>query len=126
MKANGNGGNMQSYKDLIVWEKSIQLVISTYEVVKKFPKEEMYALSSQIRRAAVSVPSNIAEGHDRNFDKEFCRFLCIARGSLAELETQLIIASKLNYADKDTINSVLEKCDEIGKMLNALIKKTKD
>lgn len=109
----------------MVWEKSIQLVISTYEVVKMFPKEEMYALSSQIKRAAVSVPSNIAEGHDRSSDKEFCQFLCIARGSLAELETQLIIANELNYADKDAIDNVLEKCYEVGKMLNSLVKKIK-
>ena len=109
----------------MVWKKSIELVISTYEIARMFPKEEMYALSSQIRRAAVSVPSNIAEGHDRNSDKEFCQFLRIARGSLAELETQLIIANELSYADKETIDDVLEKCYEIGKMLNALIKKIK-
>lgn len=116
---------MKSYTDLMVWKKSIELVISTYEIVKMLPKEEMYALSTQIRRAVVSVPSNIAEGHDRNSDKEFCQFLCIARGSLAELETQLIIANELSYADKDTIDDVLEKCCEVGKMLNALIKKIK-
>jgi hypothetical protein len=86
--------DIKSYKDLMVWKKSIELVISTYEIARMFPKEEMYALSSQIRRAAVSVPSNIAEGHDRNSDKE-------------------------------TIDDVLEKCYEIGKMLNALIKKIK-
>ncbi len=116
---------MQSYKELVVWKKSIQLVISIYDIVKMFPKEEMYGLSSQIKRAAVSVPSNIAEGHDRNSDKEFCQFLCIARGSLAELETQLIIASKLEYLNEISINEILRDCDEIGKMLNALIKKIK-
>lgn len=117
--------NINSYKDLVVWKKAIRLVILTYEIVKVLPKDEMYALSSQIRRAAVSVPSNIAEGHNRNSDKEFCHFLRIARGSLAELETQLIIANELGYSDKDTISDVLEKCDEVSKMLNALINKTK-
>lgn len=116
---------MQSYRDLIVWQKSIDLVTNVYKIVGTFPKEEMYALSSQVKRAAVSVPSNIAEGHDRNSDKEFCQFLCIARGSLAELETQLIIANNLGYIDKDVVEKVLKDCDEVGKMLNALIKKVK-
>ncbi len=114
---------MKSYKDLIVWKKSIDLVTEVYELVKMFPKEELYALSNQIRRAAVSIPSNIAEGHDRNSDKEFCQFLCIARGSLAELETQLIIAGNLNYVTEENVNRILQSCEEVGKMLNALIKR---
>ncbi len=117
---------MQSYRDLIVWQKSIDLVTEIYELVKIFPREELYALSSQIRRAAVSIPSNIAEGHNRNSDKEFVQFLCIARGSLGELETQLIIAEKLNCANKEHIEKLLNDCYEIGKMLNSLIKKIKD
>ena len=95
---------MQSYRDLIVWQKSIDLVTAVYELVKLFPREELYALSSQIRRAVVSIPSNIAEGHNRNSDKEFVQFLCIARGSLGELETQLIIAEKLNYTNKEYVD----------------------
>ncbi len=117
---------MQSYRDLIVWQKSIDLVTEIYELVELFPREERYVLSSQIKRAAVSSPSNIAEGHNRNSDKEFVQFLCIARGSLGELETQLIIAEKLNYANKKYIEKLLNGCYEIGKMLNSLIKKIKD
>ncbi len=117
---------MQSYRDLIVWQKSIDLVTEVYELVKLFPREELYALSSQIRRAAVSIPSNIAEGHNRNSDKEFVQFLCIARGSLGELETQLIIAEKLNYANKEYVDKLLNDCHEIGKMLNSFIKKIKN
>lgn len=117
---------MQSYKDLIVWQKSIALVTEVYELVKLFPREEIYALSNQIRRASVSVPSNIAEGHNRNSDKEFVQFLYIARGSLGELETQLIIAEKLNYAKKEYVDKLLNDCYEIGKMLNSLINKIKN
>ncbi len=116
---------MQSYRELIVWQKSIDLVAEVYDIVKFFPKEEIYALSSQVRRAAVSIPSNIAEGHNRNYDKEFVHFLCIARGSLGELETQLFIAKRLNYISEEQVNKLLTDCYEIGKMLNALIKKIK-
>ncbi len=117
---------MQSYRDLIVWQKSIELVTEVYELVKLFPREEIYALSGQIRRAVISIPSNIAEGHNRNSDKEFVQFLCIARGSLGELETQFIIAEKLNYVNKERVDKLLNDCYEIGKMLNSLIKKIKN
>lgn len=116
---------MQSYRELIVWQKSIELVTKVYELVKLLPKEEVYALSSQIRRAAVSIPSNIAEGHDRNSDKEFVNFLYIARGSLAELETQIYIAVNLKYFSNEQTNIIFQDCSEIGRMLNALIKKAK-
>lgn len=85
------------YKDLIVWQKSIDLVVEIYRLITKFPKAETYGLSDQLKRAAVSVPSNIAEGQSRKSEMEFYRFLCYARGSLAEVDTQLIIAQKVNY-----------------------------
>lgn len=94
---------MSSYKELIVWQKSIQLVIDIYKLTKIFHKEEIYGLSSQMQRAVVSIPSNIAEGNDRNSSKEFSQFLRIARGSLAELETQIIISEKLEYTGKEQI-----------------------
>src|SRR4029079_5894193 len=90
-------GNIKSYKDLLIWQKGIQIVSLTYKIVKDFPKEELYALSSQIKRASVSIPSNIAEGYGRNWDKSFNHFLNISRGSLFELETQLLIASELGF-----------------------------
>ncbi len=88
---------MKKHKDLDVWKKSILLVTLIYDVTKGFPNEEMYGLTNQIRRSAVSVPSNIAEGSARQGDKEFAHFLYISLGSLSELETQLIIANNLNY-----------------------------
>ncbi|MEO5776968.1 MAG: four helix bundle protein [Flavobacterium sp.] len=85
-------GEIKSYKDLLVWQKGIKVVILVYQLVKSFPKEEMYALTSQLKRASVSIPSNIAEGFGRNTDKSFSHFLDISRGSLYEVETQLLIA----------------------------------
>lgn len=114
---------MSSYKELVVWQKSIQLVTDVYKLTKFFPKEEAYGLVSQMQRAAVSIPSNIAEGHDRNSDKEFSQFLCIARGSLAELETQVIIAENLGYIKQVHKTNILNKCYEVGKMINGLLKK---
>jgi len=101
---------MSSYKELIVWQKSIQLVTDIYKLTKTFPKEELYGLASQMQRAVVSIPSNIAEGNDRNSSKEFSQFLRIARGSLAELETQIIISEKLEYTTKDQITPILNNC----------------
>ena len=114
---------MSNYKELVVWQKSIQLVTDIYKLTKIFPKEEAYGLVSQMHRAAISIPSNIAEGHDRNSDKEFSQFLCIARGSLAELETQVIIAENLGYIKQEQKTYILNKCYEIGKMINGLLKK---
>ena len=114
---------MQSYRELIVWQKSMGLVKEIYALVKLFPKEETYALSDQMRRAVVSIPSNIAEGHSRNSCKEYVQFLYIARGSKAELETQLLVAASLGYISNNQAESVLNTCAEIGKMLNSLLKK---
>ncbi len=88
---------VKSYNDLIVWQKSMDLVVEVYKLVRNLPKEELYALSNQMRRAAVSVPSNIAEGQKRNSTKEFVQFLSFAKGSAAELQTQLLICNRLDY-----------------------------
>ena len=115
--------SISSYKDLVVWQKSMDLVAEVYKLVKKLPKEETYGLSDQMRRAAVSIPSNIAEGKERNFVKEYIHFLSIARGSKAELETQLLIGIRIGYFTEGDILKLLSILDEIGKMLNILIKK---
>lgn len=112
---------MKGFKELIVWQKSIQMVVRIYAITKGFPKEETFGLKLQIRRCVVSVPSNIAEGYGREHTSEYIRFLQISRGSLYELITQLEIAEKLGYINE--ISFELCGCDEIGKMLNSLINK---
>jgi four helix bundle protein len=112
-------GKISGHKDLNVWKKSMQFVLEIYSLTSHFPKEEIYGLTSQIRRAAVSIPSNIAEGAARQTQKEFCQFLYVSMGSLAELETQLIIAQNLKYIETFDNQSI----DEIRKMLNGLIYK---
>ena len=116
---------IQSYRDLKVWQFGMNLVCQIYEITGRFPKTEIYGLTSQIQRAAVSVPSNIAEGHARGSSREFLHFLTISLGSLAELETQLIIALHLKYVDNLVLDPVLCKCDELGKMLRTLQKSLK-
>ena len=114
---------MTGYENLDVWKKSIELVTDIYKLVKLLPKEETYALSDQIRRSAVSVPSNIAEGSSRNSKKEFVQFLYIALGSLCELETQLLIAKNVGYiSNNENLNNNIIS---IKKMLNALISSMK-
>ncbi len=110
---------MTGYEKLEVWQISIELVTDAYKLVKLLPKEETYALSDQIRRSAVSIPSNIAEGSSRNSKKEFIQFLYIALGSLCELETQLLIAQNVGYIND--IENIKQKITSIKKMLNALI-----
>ena len=113
---------MKPHKDLDVWKKSIQCVKKIYEITSKFPDTEKYGLTNQMRRCAVSVPSNIAEGAGRNSKKEFKQFLYISLGSISELETQLIISTELNY---QMDNSLLDELNEIRKMLFGLIKSIK-
>jgi four helix bundle protein len=113
--------DVRSYKDLVAWQKSMDLVTAVYRASQGFPKEEIFGLVSQIRRAAVSVPSNIAEGHARTSKKEFQYFLSNARGSLAELETQLTIAHQLAYIDETGINQLLDRLGEVGRILNGLL-----
>ncbi|MBQ9487934.1 MAG: four helix bundle protein [Selenomonadaceae bacterium] len=112
-----------NYRDLNVWKKSMDLVVEIYNLVKLFPKYETYGLSDQMRRAAVSIPSNIAEGQGRNSTAEFVRFLNIARGSCAELDTQLEVCIRLEYVNKSDISKVIELCQIVGKMLSAMISK---
>jgi four helix bundle protein len=112
---------VRSYKDLVAWQKSMDLVAAVYRASQGFPKEEIFGLVSQIRRAAVSVSSNIAEGHARTSKKEFQYFLSNARGSLAELETQLTIAHQLAYIDETAINQLLDRLGEVGRILNGLL-----
>ena len=114
---------MKNHKELIVWQKSMLLVEEVYRLVKMLPKEETYALSDQMRRAVISIPSNIAEGNGRESEKEFLHFLAIAQGSNAELETQLIICQRLGYISPEDINQALLLQEEISKMLRSLIKK---
>lgn len=114
---------IKDYKDLIVWQKAMDLVVEVYALAKLLPKEEIYALSSQIRRAAISIPSNIAEGQARNSTKEFIQFLAIAKGSKAELETQLLLCLRIGYLHEDQIATAMNTLAEIGKMINALQQK---
>lgn len=110
---------MNSYKDLVVWQKAIDLTIEIYSLTNLFPKEEMYGLVSQIRRSAVSIPSNIAEGQARKYHQQFSHFLSIAQGSLAELETHIIIAMKLGYIAGEQ-KDLFDMMHSIGKMITRL------
>ncbi len=114
---------VQSYRDLIVWQKGMDLVTNIYQIVRSFPPIEQYGLTSQICRAAVSIPSNIAEGHGRNSINEMRHFLSIARGSLVETQTQIEIAYRLGYVSKDEIQHIWALQEEIGKMLWSMLKK---
>ena len=114
---------MHKYKDLIVWNKSIELVSMIYTLTTNYPEKEKFGLISQINRCAVSIPSNIAEGAGRNSQKDFSNFLGIATGSSYELETQIIISSKLGYISTEKANQVLSLIEEIQKMLFSLKKK---
>ena len=109
------------YKNLIVWQKSMQLVTEAYTIVSKLPKEEIYVLSDQIRRSAVSIPSNIAEGHGRNTEKEFKQFLSIAKASTQELETQLQICINVGYISSEESEKAISLCVEVEKMLTKII-----
>jgi len=112
--------NIQSYRDLDVWQKAMDLVIACYQATNAFPKREIYGLSSQLQRACVSIPANIAEGRDRQHKREFIQHLSIAYGSLAEVETHIQIAQRLNYMDSNTVEKLLAQTAEIGRMLNGL------
>jgi four helix bundle protein len=113
---------MKTHKDLNVWLESINLVTFVYEKTKVFPKDELFALTSQIKRSAISIPSNISEGAARESNKEFLRFLFIAQGSISELDTQLLIANNLNFLSKADYVQIAEKLVAIRKMLAGLIK----
>ncbi len=114
---------MESFKDLIVWQKGIELVSDIYALTKSFPKEELYGLTSQIKRAATSIPTNIAEGWGRGTTKNYIQFLEIARGSLYELNALIIISYNLKFIIQENCGLIETKITEIGRMLNALITK---
>jgi four helix bundle protein len=111
---------IRSYKDLIVWQKSMALANAAYELTERFPKEERFGLSSQIQRAAVSIPANIAEGHGRGTRMDYAHFLDISNGSLSELETLILLASHRSYLTADSYSKIEEQLEEVGRMLRAL------
>ena len=111
---------VKSYKDLIVWQKTMGLVAFVYEITRNFPKEELYGLVSQMRRCAISILSNIAEGRGKQSSKEFVRFLDIAYGSASELETQVLISQRIGYLDQSIVESICSKITEISKMLHSM------
>ena len=111
----------QNYKQLHVWNKAMILTDAVYNLIDKLPKSELFALSSQLRRAVVSIPSNIAEGSGRASDREFKQFLSIAKGSVYEVETQLLICMRRNYLSPTDTKTALKLCDEVSRMITALI-----
>jgi four helix bundle protein len=118
-----SSSKIRSFKDLQIWRRSIKLVEDIYAATRPFPKEEMYALTSQLRRSAVSIPSNISEGFARLHNKEYRQFLYMSLGSCAELTTQVVIASQLKYIEKGKADKLLDTIEEISKMTMGLIKK---
>jgi four helix bundle protein len=112
----------RNYRDLIAWQKAMELVVEVYRTTRSFPKEELYVLTSQMRRAAISIPSNIAEGQGRGGDAEFCRFLRIGHASLRELETQMMIAERLGYVESDANAALLDSAAEVGRIIHGLLR----
>jgi four helix bundle protein len=112
---------VKHYQELIAWQKAMDLVEDVYKVSRDFPREEIYALTSHIRRAAVSIPSNIAEGQGRRTTADFLRHLSIAYGSLCEVETQILIAQRLKYLVQGKVEQVLSRAAEVGRILNGLM-----
>jgi len=117
---------INTYRDLFVWQKSMKLVTNIYKNTATFPQSENYGLTSKIRRCAISIPSNIAEGYGRNSTGDYKRFLRISMGSLFELQTQIEIAFNLNYISKDIFQEILSDTNELDRMLSSLISKIKD
>ena len=117
---------IKTFIDLLVWQEAMNLVEMVYLKTKTFPKEEMYGLTSQIRRAAVSIPANIAEGNGRMSRKEYLRFLAVANGSIKELETHLMIAERLNFLTKETMVQLQPQLQSVGRLLTALRKSLKN
>jgi four helix bundle protein len=115
-------GDIKSYRDLLVWEQAFELTASVYAVTKTWPKEELYGLVSQARRAATSVPANIAEGYGRENRGSYVQFLRIAQGSLKELETHLLVAERIGLSDNSAISPLLLQSESVGKLLQRLIR----
>jgi len=114
-------GKIENYKDLIAWQKAMKLVVSIYRLTGAFPQNERYGLTSQLRRAAVSVPSNIAEGYGRGSRPDYVRFLNMARGSANEIEAQLLIAVQLAFVDEDRVDKTTQKVLEVQRILKGLV-----
>ena len=112
----------RNYQDLVAWQRAMDYAETVYAVTRAFPADERYGLTSQLRRAAVSVPSNIAEGQARGSDAELVRFARVAHGSLRESETQLLLACRLHYLDGQSASTVLSLCGEVGRLIQGLIK----
>ncbi len=113
---------ISSYQDLVVWKESMNLAGACYQLTKSFPKEELYGMTSQIRRSAVSIPANIAEGYGREYRAEYIQFLRIAQGSLKELETLLLLSTRVGLIATQADSSILKQCESVGKLLRALIR----
>jgi len=113
---------VKTYRDLVVWQKAMDFVVEVYKLTRGFPREEAYGLTNQVRRAAVSVPSNIAEGQGRGIGQAFSHHIRIAQGSLQEVETQLLIAGRLNYLTAAELSQVLNQSAEIGRLNRGLLK----
>ncbi|MCA1599468.1 MAG: four helix bundle protein [Chloroflexi bacterium] len=115
----------QNYRDLIVWQKAMDLVAQVYQVTRDWPRDELYGLTNQVRRAVVSVPANVAEGQGRGNQKEFGRYLAIAVGSLYEVQTHLLISQRLGYSDKADIDVAIRCTDDVGRLLHGLMRSLK-
>ena len=113
---------IKSHRDLIAWRKAIDLSVAVYGVTKRFPSDERFGLTNQIRRASSSVPANIAEGQGRRSKREFIQFLCNARGSLLELDSHLELALELEYIDISNYSGLREQLDEVGRIINGLVR----
>ncbi|MBC8230202.1 four helix bundle protein [bacterium] len=118
--------SLKSYRDLDIWKRSCTMVTTVYSATSEFPKREMFGLTRQIRRAAVSVPSNIAEGAARLYTREYIRFLSNALGSIAELETQLIVSVDLGYTNQERIEHIFQELDQIGRMIRRLVQRSEE
>ena len=116
---------IKDYRELIVWKKSIELIKEVYKLINLLPKEETFALANQMRRSSVSIASNIAEGAARSGEKDFLHFLSIALGSEYELQTQLIVCGELGYFSSEKSIAAINLCNEVGKMLNSMMKRLK-
>jgi four helix bundle protein len=112
----------QGYQDLVVWQKAMELVTAVYRVTRDWPREEQYGLTSQVRRAAVAIPSNVAEGHGRSGRREFAHHVSIAYGSLCELETQLLIAERLDFSDAKATESLMERIADVRRLTSGLLR----
>ncbi|MGB3758333.1 MAG: four helix bundle protein [Rivularia sp. (in: cyanobacteria)] len=113
---------IQSYRDLKVWQVGMELAKECYFITRAFPREELYGMTSQIRRASASIPANVAEGHGRKTRPEYIQFLYIAQGSLKELETHLLLSKMVNLAEAKAIDSLVSRCESLGRQLSALIR----